>query len=82
MRFRLSSVALATVAAGMLVSAAPRAPKVLVLYDMEGVSEATSVKHTGYDSPEYPRGPRVADRGCERGHRGPQGRGRGGNRRR
>lgn len=53
MRPRTSSIALAIVASGLLASAAPRAPKVLVLYDMEGVSEATSVKHTSYDTAEY-----------------------------
>jgi D-amino peptidase len=49
MRFHLPAVALA----GALTIAAPQAPKVLILYDMEGVSEATSVRHTSFDSPEY-----------------------------
>jgi D-amino peptidase len=53
MGFRSSIVAIVTMAAAVLVSAAPRPVKVLVLYDMEGVSEATSVKHTSFDTPEY-----------------------------
>ena len=52
MQTRRWSIALAVVA-GVMVSAAPRPLKVLLLYDMEGISEATSVQHTGYDSPEY-----------------------------
>lgn len=47
------SLALAVLAAGAIASAAPRPLKVLLLYDMEGISEATNVKHTSYDSPEY-----------------------------
>jgi D-amino peptidase len=53
MRTRSWSIPLVALAAGVMVSAAPRPLKVLVLYDMEGVSEATSVRHTGYDTPEY-----------------------------
>ncbi len=53
MRIRPWSLALSVLAAGVVVSAAPRPLKVLVLYDMEGISEATSVKHTSYDTPEY-----------------------------
>jgi len=53
MRFRLATVALAGMMAGALLAGAPRTLKVLVLYDMEGVSEATSLQHTNFDTPEY-----------------------------
>jgi D-amino peptidase len=53
MRHRFSPIAFTILAAGILVSAAPRQPKVMVLCDMEGVSEATSVKHTSFDCAEY-----------------------------
>lgn len=54
MPIRSRSIALvAALAACVVVSAAPRPLKVLLLYDMEGVSEATTVKHTDYDSSEY-----------------------------
>ncbi|HEY3381237.1 MAG TPA: M55 family metallopeptidase [Vicinamibacterales bacterium] len=36
-----------------VTAAGPRPLKVLVLCDMEGVSEATSLAHTNYNTPEY-----------------------------
>jgi D-amino peptidase len=58
MRIRLSLlVSLVVLAAVCSLRAAGRPLKVLVLYDMEGVSGATSLKHTGFaDSPEYKQG--------------------------
>jgi D-amino peptidase len=53
MRFRTLAVVLAALPACALAAAAPKPLKVLVLYDMEGVSEATSVRHTSFDTPEY-----------------------------
>jgi D-amino peptidase len=50
---RLLVVTFCVALCAALPAAGPRALKVLVLYDMEGVSEATSVKHTGFDTPEY-----------------------------
>ena len=53
MRFRhLMTIVVALVVCTMTATGA-RPLKVLVLYDMEGVSEATSVQHTSYDTPEY-----------------------------
>jgi D-amino peptidase len=53
LRTRTPVVVLTALLACTLTAAGPRPPKVLVLYDMEGVSEATSVKHTSFDTPEY-----------------------------
>jgi D-amino peptidase len=50
---RLIVPALVLVALVATLSARQRPLKVLVLYDMEGVSEATSVKHTSFETAEY-----------------------------
>ncbi len=50
-RFLVSASALLVASAALAVGQRPL--KVLVLYDMEGVSEATSVKHTSFNTPEY-----------------------------
>ncbi len=46
-------VSLVTVLMVWPAAAQQRPPKVLVLYDMEGVTGATSVKHTSFGTPEY-----------------------------
>jgi D-amino peptidase len=53
MRPRPWPVVLAALAAAAVAASAERPLKVLLLYDMEGVSEAVSVKHTSFDTPEY-----------------------------
>ena len=53
MRSRASLFVLVAVLGCALTAAAPPPPKVLILYDMEGVSEATSVRHTSFNTPEY-----------------------------
>jgi len=53
MRRRLPLTGLLAILLAALVIAAPAPLKVLVLYDMEGVSEATSLAHTGFGTPEY-----------------------------
>jgi D-amino peptidase len=50
-RFLIPALVILAVSAAL--AAGPRPLKVLVLYDMEGVSEATTVKHTNFDTPEY-----------------------------
>ena len=50
---RLRLTGLVALLLGTIVVAAPRPLKVLVLYDMEGVSEATALAHTNFGTPEY-----------------------------
>jgi len=53
MRCRMLLVGFVALLLGTIIAAAPRSLKVLVLYDMEGVSEATQLAHTNFGTPEY-----------------------------
>jgi len=51
---RFALIGLVMLAAGAAVAALPDGPKVLLLYDMEGVTGASSVRHVNVgDDPEY-----------------------------